>query len=127
MLRFIFIIIVSLLSGCTRPSDLRTAEGTGTLRSYPVPPDVMGGIALDISRALDFTVVEQSKEYILLKKGKSSFSYGDYLAIFIKGDSSLTHIEIVGRPKFLFPSYWTSGKDYTAVFFMAIESRLANK
>ena len=97
---FAFLSVTSL-TGCSTLADAKAAKGTGILRVYDQPYDVVWDAVLASVQATKLSIVSQSRtDGMILAKGHiSAFSYGENVAIYVESVNGQvkTRVEIINK------------------------------
>lgn len=89
------------VSGCSTLADAKAAKGTGTVRVYDKPYDVVWDAVVASVKASGLALVSDSKSdgTILAQGAMGAFSYGENVAVFVEdaGGKVKTRVEIVNK------------------------------
>jgi hypothetical protein len=89
-----------IFSGCTTLADAKAAKGTGQYQIYDKEFNVVWQAAIDAVNGSGLDLVSNSKEKgsILAQRGRTAFSHGENVAIFVEPYGRLkTRVEIVSK------------------------------
>jgi len=129
MNRFIGIALVVFLaalnSGCATLADAQSAKGTGSVKVYDQPYDVVWNAVVETVNAssLDIVTVNKNEGSILAQGAISAFSWGENVAIFVESVEGKvqTRVEVVNKravPVNVTASDWEAG------IFESLDKRL---
>ena len=96
-------VALTLLSntGCTTIADAKAAKGTGTVRVYDKPYDVVWEAVIASIKSTSLALVSESKaEGSILAQGSvSAFSWGENVAVYVEdaGGKVKTRVEIINK------------------------------
>ena len=89
------------MSGCSTLADAKAAKGTGTVRVYDKPYDVVWDAAIASVKTSGLALVSDNKGdgTILAQGAMGAFSYGENVAVFVEdaGGKVKTRVEIVNK------------------------------
>ena len=89
------------MSGCSTLDDAKAAKGTGTVRVYDKPYDVVWDAAIASVKTSGLALVSDNKGdgTILAQGAMGAFSYGENVAVFVEdaGGKVKTRVEIVNK------------------------------
>ncbi len=89
------------MSGCSTLADAKAAKGTGTVRVYARPYDVVWDAVVASINASGLAMVADNKSdgTILAQGAMGAFSYGENVAVFVEdvGGKVKTRVEIVNK------------------------------
>jgi uncharacterized lipoprotein len=93
--------IILLNSGCATLADAKAAKGTGTVKTYEQPYDLVWDTLVSVIKETKLKLVSESKDAgtMLAQGAMSAFSYGENVAVFIEdvGEKQKTRVEIVNK------------------------------
>lgn len=88
-------------SGCSTLADAQAAKGTGTVRVYERPYDVVWDAVVASVKETSLAVVSSNKTdgMILAQGAMGAFSYGENVAIYVEdaGGKVKTRVEIINK------------------------------
>ncbi len=96
-------LLLSLMftSGCSTLADAQAAKGSGAVRVYDKPYDVVWAAVLETIKASDLALVSENKEKgtILAQGAISAFSWGENVAIYVEnvGGKAKTRVEVLNK------------------------------
>ena len=98
----VFIVFAVLLqSGCATLDDAKAARGTGEVRVYAHPKELVWNSLLDVLGTTNLTIVSEDKTegVVLAKRPMKNFSFGENVAIFVEAANggSSTRVEVVNK------------------------------
>ncbi len=101
---FISIFVVFILlsnTGCSTIADAKAAKGTGTVRVYEKPYDVVWDAVIASVKSTSLALVSENKSdgSILARGSISAFSWGEKIAIYVEdaGGKVKTRVEIINK------------------------------
>lgn len=105
MKRFILaicaVVLLATTTGCSTLADAKAAKGSGTVRVYEKPYDVVWDAVMASIRTSGLALVSDNKgEGTILAQGAmGAFSYGENVAVFVEdaGGKIKTRVEIVNK------------------------------
>jgi len=105
MRRALLVLLAALsfgaFSGCSTMADARAARGSGTVRVYEKPYEVVWDAALGAVTNANLRVVSESKAegLILAEGGIGLFTWGENVAIYVEdaGGRVRTRVEIINK------------------------------
>ncbi len=88
-------------SGCSTLADAKAAKGTGTVRVYDKPYDVVWDAVLTSVKATSLALVSENKSdgAILAQGAVGAFSWGENVAVYVEdvGGKVRTRVEIINK------------------------------
>lgn len=88
-------------SGCSTLADAQAAKGSGTVKVYNKPYDVVWSAVMETVKSSGLAVVAENKDKgnILAQGAMGAFSYGENVAIFVEesGGKIKTRVEVVNK------------------------------
>ncbi len=87
-------------AGCATLADVRAGQGTGSIRTYNAPANLVWSKALQACGALGLRIAstEGERGLILAETGVTGFSWGENVAVFVKKiDDAHTKVEVVSK------------------------------
>jgi hypothetical protein len=99
----VFVIMVSAIavSGCSTIADAKAAKGSGTVRIYDKPYDVVWEAVVETLKGTSLSIASESKgEGVILAQGSIGlFTWGENVAIYVEdvGGRVRTRVEIINK------------------------------
>lgn len=95
------VFFLATMSGCSTLADAKAAKGTGTVRVYDKPYDVVWDAVMASVKSTSLAVVTESKGdgTILAQGAVGAFSWGENVAIYVEdvGGKVKTKVEIINK------------------------------
>lgn len=89
------------VSGCATIADAKAAKGTGTVRTYDKPYDVVWDAVITSVKATSLSIASENKaEGLVLAQGSIGlFTWGENVAIYVEdmGGRVRTRVEIINK------------------------------
>ncbi len=93
--------LLAITTGCSTLADAKAAKGTGTVRVYDKPYDVVWDTVLASIKSTSLALVSDSKSdgAILAQGAVGAFSWGENVAIYVEdiGGKVKTRVEIINK------------------------------
>ena len=95
------VVLLATTTGCSTLADAKAAKGTGTVRVYDKPYDVVWDAVLASVKSTSLALVSESKSdgAILAQGAVGAFSWGENVAIYVEdiGGKVKTRVEIINK------------------------------
>jgi hypothetical protein len=92
---------IATTTGCSTLADAKAAKGTGTVRVYDKPYDVVWNAVIASVKSTSLALVSESKSdgSILAQGAVGAFSWGENVAIYVEdtGGKVKTRVEIINK------------------------------
>lgn len=120
------VLIFSATTGCSTLADAKAARGTGTLRIYDKPYDVVWDAVLASIKSTSLALVAENKSdgTILAQGAIGAFSWGENVAVYVEdaGGKVKTRVEIINKRAL---ATNITAADWESRLSSAIDNRLA--
>jgi len=120
------VLIFSATAGCSTLADAKAARGTGTLRIYDKPYDVVWDAVLASIKSTSLALVAENKSdgTILAQGAIGAFSWGENVAVYVEdaGGKVKTRVEIINKRAL---ATNITAADWESRLSSAIDNRLA--